>query len=65
VLLGLAIFVVQGRRHPESETSVYLPGREPVEPVELAESGADRTNDVSGTTTTGPARDMDADSSGS
>ena len=31
VLLGVAIFVVQGRRHPEPETSVYVPGREPDE----------------------------------
>jgi prolipoprotein diacylglyceryl transferase len=28
IALGVAIFVVQGRRHPEPETSVYLPGRE-------------------------------------
>ena len=31
-LLGVAIFVVQGRRHAEPETSVYVPGREPAEP---------------------------------
>lgn len=29
ILLGIAIIVVQGRRHPEPEPSVYMPGREP------------------------------------
>jgi prolipoprotein diacylglyceryl transferase len=29
ILLGIAIVVVQGRRHPEPEPSVYQPGREP------------------------------------
>ncbi|MEP6481044.1 MAG: prolipoprotein diacylglyceryl transferase [Rhodoglobus sp.] len=29
VALGVALFVMQTRRHPEPETSVYLPGREP------------------------------------
>jgi len=29
IALGVALFVVQGRRHPEPETSIYLPGREP------------------------------------
>jgi prolipoprotein diacylglyceryl transferase len=28
IALGIALFVVQTRRHPEPETSVYLPGRE-------------------------------------
>ncbi len=30
VALGIGIVVVQGRRHPEPEPSVYVPGREPV-----------------------------------
>ncbi|WP_372461856.1 prolipoprotein diacylglyceryl transferase [Antribacter soli] len=30
ITLGLVIFLVQGRRHPEPEGSVHLPGREPV-----------------------------------
>lgn len=29
VAMGVAIIVVQGRRHPEPETSVHVPGREP------------------------------------
>lgn len=28
IALGIAILVVQGRRHPEPEVSVYMPGRE-------------------------------------
>ncbi|HEV6952294.1 MAG TPA: prolipoprotein diacylglyceryl transferase [Promicromonospora sp.] len=31
ILLGIAIVVLQGRRHPEPEASVYVPGREPAE----------------------------------
>lgn len=31
VLLGVTLFVVQGRRHPEPEESVYVPGREPAD----------------------------------
>ncbi len=27
IALGLTLFIVQGRRHPEPETSIYLPGR--------------------------------------
>jgi prolipoprotein diacylglyceryl transferase len=29
ILLGVVLFVVQGRRHPEPETSIYREGREP------------------------------------
>lgn len=29
ILLGATLVVVQGRRHPEPETSIYLPDREP------------------------------------
>jgi prolipoprotein diacylglyceryl transferase len=33
IALGIVLFVVQTRRHPEPEPSIYLPGREPaVEP---------------------------------
>lgn len=39
ILLGLTLFVVQGQRHPEPETSVYLPGREPA-PARHAEAEA-------------------------
>ena len=31
VALGVAIIVVRARQHPEPETSVYVPGREPAE----------------------------------
>jgi prolipoprotein diacylglyceryl transferase len=31
VLIGIIIIVVQGRRHPGAEESVYLPGRSPAE----------------------------------
>ena len=38
IALGLTLFVVQGRRHPEPETSIYLSGREPavVEPEKVS-----------------------------
>lgn len=41
--LGVALIAIQGRRHPEPETSVYLPGREPVDAAAppVAESGPD------------------------
>jgi prolipoprotein diacylglyceryl transferase len=29
IALGVIVIVIQGRRHPEPEPSVYLPGREP------------------------------------
>ena len=37
IALGIALFVVQGRRHPEPETSIYLEGREPKTPVPAEE----------------------------
>ncbi len=52
VLLGIVIVVVQGRRHPEPEPSVYQPGREPededAEAVseEAAEADAKDAKDV-------------------
>jgi prolipoprotein diacylglyceryl transferase len=39
ILLGIVIVVVQGRRHPEPEPSVYQPGREPED--EDAEAAAE------------------------
>ncbi|CAN5289014.1 prolipoprotein diacylglyceryl transferase [soil metagenome] len=46
IALGIALFVVQGRRHPEPETSIYLPGREPKQdaaaPVESDDTAAQR-----------------------
>ncbi len=47
VVLGVAIIVVRGRQHPEPETSVYLPGREPVDP------GAAEVTVAAGTTDDG------------
>ena len=41
-LLFVAIFVVSRRRHPERESSVYLPGREPAQPsAEAAQPSAE------------------------
>lgn len=40
IAVGGAIVVVQGRRHREPETSVYSPGREPVEAEATTTSGA-------------------------
>src|SRR5690606_37406664 len=40
ILLGIAIVVLQGRRHPEAEESVYVPGREPAEEVADGDDGA-------------------------
>ena len=43
-LLFVAIFVVSRRRHPERESSVYLPGREPAQPsAEAAQPSAEET----------------------
>lgn len=38
IILGIAIFVIQTRKHPGIETSIYLPGKEPVEAAESAET---------------------------
>ncbi|NCT90989.1 prolipoprotein diacylglyceryl transferase [Cellulomonas sp. APG4] len=43
VTVGVAIIVVQSRRHPEPETSVYLPGGEPAAAAE-AEALGNGTN---------------------
>lgn len=40
ISLGIAIFIVQGRRHRELEVSIYLPGRERVESNESGSSVA-------------------------
>lgn len=42
IAIGLAIMIIQSRRHTGSETSVYLPGREPkpeVKEIKEAEAG--------------------------
>lgn len=44
VLLGVGIIVVQGRRHPEPETSVYEPGREPVVEADDERADAERAD---------------------
>jgi len=52
ILLGIVIIVVQGRRHPEPEPSVYRPGREPVDEDavdEDAENEDAENEDVAGT----------------
>jgi prolipoprotein diacylglyceryl transferase len=36
IILGMALFIIQDRRHPGDESSIYLPGREP-EPETLDE----------------------------
>jgi prolipoprotein diacylglyceryl transferase len=52
ILLGITIVVVQGRRHPEPEPSVYQPGREPVdedaEGAEDTESAGDAKDEGAG-----------------
>ena len=37
ILIGVAIFAVQSRRHPTIESSVYLPGRAPIPATETAD----------------------------
>lgn len=53
VALGVAILVVRGRQHPEPETSVHVPGREPVEgDVPAEQTGS--TEDAVATEPDGP-----------
>jgi prolipoprotein diacylglyceryl transferase len=61
ILLGIVLFVVQTRRHPGVENSVYRPGRGPrvVEPRKKNKGGA--ASDESG----GESSDGDSESSGS
>ncbi|CAM3648217.1 prolipoprotein diacylglyceryl transferase [Isoptericola cucumis] len=40
IALGVALFVVRARQHPEPETSVYLPGRGPGREPEPASTGS-------------------------
>lgn len=40
VIVGVALFIVQLRRHPEPELSVYQPGRSPAEVAAAAEQDA-------------------------
>ncbi|MFD2794862.1 prolipoprotein diacylglyceryl transferase [Promicromonospora vindobonensis] len=44
IVLGIVIVVVQGRRHPEPEPSVYQPGREPVDEDAEAAGSAEATS---------------------
>jgi prolipoprotein diacylglyceryl transferase len=37
ILIGLAIMVIQSRRHPGLEPSVYRPGKEPTDPATVSE----------------------------
>ena len=67
ILFGIAIIVVQGRRHSEPEPSVYQPGREPVdEDAEDAEGAGAEAEDsgagVSVTADSGPVEEKSADS---
>src|SRR5690606_7295825 len=41
IVLGIVIIVVQGRRHPEPEPSVYQPGREPDEDADAEATDAE------------------------
>ena len=60
VLLGIGILVVQGRRHPEPEPSVYVPGREPEdEDAEAGDAGAEAKKPAG----SDRAEDADADAS--
>lgn len=61
ILLGVAIIVLQGRRHPEPEPSVYQPGREPED--EDAENGSE--SDAEPENGTEPAGSADDDGSAS
>jgi hypothetical protein len=68
ILLGIAIIVVQGRRHPEPEPSVYQPGREPededaeTEPEKDTESAGSADDDGSASTASDDATSEGADS---
>lgn len=54
ILLGLALFFIQTRKHPGIETSIFLPGKQPVEPADsdeiqmetIAEEDADISTDA-------------------
>ena len=48
VLIGIIIIVVQGRRHPGAEESVYLPGRSPAERTESKTLDSNRATESNG-----------------
>jgi prolipoprotein diacylglyceryl transferase len=48
VLIGIIIIVVQGRRHPGAEESVYLPGRSPAERKDSKPLDSKRATESSG-----------------
>ena len=59
VAAGVALVVVQGRRHPEPETSVLVPGGPADQPGDEGDGGTDggtdgEATDVTGTDTTAP-----------
>ncbi|MEV0953474.1 prolipoprotein diacylglyceryl transferase [Promicromonospora sp. NPDC050249] len=68
ILLGIAIVVLQGRRHPEPEPSVYQPGREPededaeTEPEKDTEPAGSADDDASASTASDDATSEGADS---
>ncbi|MFD7311498.1 prolipoprotein diacylglyceryl transferase [Promicromonospora sp. NPDC059942] len=65
VLLGIGIIVVQGRRHPEPELSVYVPGREPVdEDAEAGEGEKAAGEKAAGTKAGGETADGGVDTKG-
>jgi prolipoprotein diacylglyceryl transferase len=61
ILLGIAIVVVQGRRHPEPEPSVYQPGREPVDEDADAEDAGAAEAKSAGAADTDTDTDTDTD----
>ncbi|MBE1877238.1 prolipoprotein diacylglyceryl transferase [Myceligenerans pegani] len=57
-LLGIVLFVLRGRQHPEREESVFVPGREPSgndEPADATTGGAERDGATTGGAETGDA----------
>lgn len=44
IAVGLAIILIQGRRHPGIEASIYRPGRLPVAPIEDSVTAQDASN---------------------
>ena len=51
VVLGIALFVVQRRRHPGIEPSAYVPGREPEGAIDSGETYSETDDDGDGAAT--------------
>lgn len=49
IAIGVAIFVIQSRRHPGLENSVYLPGREPIPEVPDSPQTVEKTVEIAET----------------